>query len=100
MCPAFFENDHHQAVGHQQNQVLERDLGVIASFRAHQRSAANKKRFVDIAKILLDIAKQSSDAFPPLKSCLGGIKALIKHYEIHLFRIALNRDYLLQSFSL
>jgi hypothetical protein len=32
--------------------------------------------------MLLDIAKESSDAFPPLKSCLGGINALIKHYDV------------------
>ena len=32
--------------------------------------------------MLVDIAKESSDAFPPLKSCLGGINALIKHYEV------------------
>ena len=31
--------------------------------------------------MLLDIAKESSDAFPPLKSYLGGINALIKHYD-------------------
>ena len=34
--------------------------------------------------MLLDIGKESSDAFPPLKSCLGGINALIKHYEVGL----------------
>ena len=32
----------------------------------------------------MDIAKESSDAFPPLKSCLGGINALIKHYDVGL----------------
>ena len=32
--------------------------------------------------MLADIAKESTDAFPPLKSCLGGINALIKHYEV------------------
>ena len=33
-------------------------------------------------KILLDIAKESSDWFPPLKSALGGVNTLIKHYEV------------------
>src|SRR5882757_9368488 len=32
--------------------------------------------------MLLDIAKESTDVFPPLKSCLGGVNALIKHYEV------------------
>jgi len=40
--------------------------------------------------MLLDIAKESADAFPPLKSCLGGINALIKHYDVRLYRMALN----------
>jgi hypothetical protein len=47
---------------------------------------AKKRRFVDVVKILLDIAKESSDAFPPLKSCLGGINALIKHYEVRWYK--------------
>jgi len=37
---------------------------------------------VDGAKILLDITKESSDWFPPLKSALGGVSALIKHHEV------------------
>ena len=37
---------------------------------------------MDCAKILLDIAKESADWFPPLKSALGGVNALIKHYEV------------------
>ena len=36
----------------------------------------------DAAKILLDVAKESADWFPPLKSALGGVNALIKHYEV------------------
>ena len=43
---------------------------------------AKKRRFIDTTKMLLDIAKESADALPPLKSCLGGINALIKHYEV------------------
>ena len=51
---------------------------------------AKKQRFIDVVKMLLDIAKESSDAFPPLKSCLGGINALIKHYEVRRHQIAIN----------
>ena len=43
---------------------------------------AKGQRVVDSAKILLDIAKESSDWFPPLKSALGGMSALVKHYEV------------------
>ena len=45
-------------------------------------SAAVVQRGVNGVKILLDIAKESSDWFPPLKSALGGVSALIKHYEV------------------
>jgi len=43
---------------------------------------AKKQRVVDGLKIPLDVAKESADWFPPLKSALGGVSALIKHYEV------------------
>ena len=49
-----------------------------------------KQRFVDVAKALLDIAKESYHAFTPLKSCLGGINALIKHYDVRRCQITLS----------
>ena len=47
-----------------------------------QRPLAKKQRVADGAKILLGIAKESADWFGPLKSALGGVSALIKHYEV------------------
>ena len=44
--------------------------------------AKKLKRFTEGTKILLDIAKESADWFSPLKSALGGVNALIKHYEV------------------
>lgn len=49
---------------------------------------AKKHRVVDCVKVLLDIAKESADWFPPLKSALGGVNALIKHYEVLVELIA------------
>jgi hypothetical protein len=43
---------------------------------------AKRQRAADGAKILLDVAKESADWFPPLKSALSGVSALIKHYEV------------------
>ena len=37
-------------------------------------------------KVLLDVAKESSDWFPPLKSCLGGITALVNHYDVRCIK--------------
>ena len=50
------------------------------------------QRTVDGIKMILDIAKESSDAFPPLKSALGGVSALIKHYEVRSYHTASTRD--------
>ena len=36
---------------------------------------AKRQRVADGAKILLDVAKESADWFPPLKSALGGVNA-------------------------
>ena len=44
--------------------------------------ATKKQRFIDGMRVVLNIAKESADACPPLKSCLGGIEALIKHYDV------------------
>ena len=41
-----------------------------------------KQRVMDCVKMLLDVAAESADWFPPLKSALGGVNALIKHYEV------------------
>jgi len=58
----------------------------------HDLSAAKKHRTADSIKILLDVAKESSDWFPPLKSALGGVSALIKHYEVFVERLAAGDD--------
>ena len=51
-----------------------------------------KQRVASVAKILLDIAKESADWFPPLKSALGGVGALINHYEVLVWWIAVLRN--------
>ena len=53
---------------------------------------AKKQKVVDGAKILLDVAKESADWFPPLKSALGGVNALIKHYEVLAKLMTVNRS--------
>ena len=49
---------------------------------------AKKQRATEGIKILLDVAKESADWFPPLKSVLGGVNALVKHYEVSIEWIA------------
>jgi len=50
------------------------------------------QRAVDGVKILVDVASESSDWFPPLKSALGGVNALIKHYEVGSFYAVFTHD--------
>jgi hypothetical protein len=43
---------------------------------------------MDATKSIMDIVNESTDAFPPLKSCLVAINALIKYYEVCLHHVS------------
>jgi hypothetical protein len=64
----------------------------VVSILTTRRLLVNRHRVADGAKILLDIAKESSDWFPPLKSVLGGVSALIKHYEVWVERMVVTHN--------
>ena len=34
------------------------------------------------AKVVIDLVKESSDVFPPLKSVASGLAAVLKHYDV------------------
>ena len=34
------------------------------------------------AKVVVDVVKESSDVFPPLKSVVGGLAAILKHCDV------------------
>ena len=36
------------------------------------------------ARVVVDIVKESSDVFPPLKSVMGGLTAILNHYDVCL----------------
>ena len=46
----------------------------------------NKLNWVSAAysstKVVIDVVKESSDVFPPLKSVASGLAALLKHYDV------------------
>ena len=54
----------------------------VISLLTTRRLPAKTQRVTEGVKILLDVAKESADWFPPLKSALGGVNALVKHYEV------------------
>ena len=33
-------------------------------------------------KVVVDVVKESTDVFPPLKSVMGGLSAILKHYDV------------------
>ena len=74
-------------MGQRSGQVHVRERTIVTT-DSLSIPTAKKQRFIDATKTLLDIANESSDAFPPLKSCLGGINALIKYYEVRVHPIA------------
>ena len=41
------------------------------------------------AKMVVDVVKESSDVFPPLKSAVGGLAAVLKHYDVCHVSLAL-----------
>ncbi|KAF9649817.1 hypothetical protein BDM02DRAFT_3260180 [Thelephora ganbajun] len=52
-----------------------------SSGSSSDQGGSKKRRVAPVAKILLDITKDSAGWFPPLKSALGGVTALIERYE-------------------
>ena len=73
------------------------DVGVFKTFCeiSHltvRRFPATGQRVADGVKVLLDVAKESSDVFPPLKSALGLVNALIKHHEVVTGWIIVGQD--------
>jgi len=98
-CLPYFANGSPRRVGQQSDRVQVRFLQIPAFQNplTNRLPAAKKQRLIDVSQTLLDIAKESADAFPPLKSCLGGISALIKHYDVRPRRVA--SLYLADGFS-
>ena len=68
-------------MGERPGKAHVRDRSYVA-FTNSRVLTAKKQRFVDAMEVLLDIAKESADVLPPLKSCLGGINVLIKLYQV------------------
>ena len=66
---------------------IQAEVSTFNTFRKVSPSTARpllvkKQRVTEGVKILLDIAKESSDWFPPLAAVLGGVNTLIRHHEV------------------
>jgi len=57
----------------------------LPGFKRSDNPTENVQEEVNCIEVLLDIEKKSSNRPLPLKSALGGVNALIKHYEVRSF---------------
>jgi len=64
---------------------LSEHAGSLPDFKRSDNPAENVQKEVNCIEVLLDIEKKSPDRPLPLKSALGGVNALIKHYQVRLF---------------
>ena len=91
-----FENDVRPILGPVGLSIIRIDVSRFNAFHRVNSNCLNLpakgQGVVDGAKILLDIAKESSDWFPPLKSALGGVSALVKHYEVLVEFVAITHN--------
>jgi hypothetical protein len=53
------------------------DQGIANENKSNWKSTAYSS-----AKVVIDVVKESSDIFPPLKAAVGGLAAILKHYDV------------------
>ena len=63
-------------------EVLPPDRGFEPSTAADKNESNWKSTVPATAKLILRTVKESSDAFPPLKSVVGGLCAILDNYEV------------------
>ena len=55
---------------------------IVDPTAAYENESDWKSTLQASAGLAIDIVKESSDAFPPLKSVAGGLSAVLKHCEV------------------
>ena len=60
------------------------DKNLESSDRTFDQGAESswKSTAYSSTKVVIDVIKESSDAFPPLKSVASGLAAVLKHYDV------------------
>lgn len=56
--------------------------GTLTDGRSPGGAASVGRTFYNGTKVVLEVAKESADALPPLKSALGGVVAFLKLYDV------------------
>jgi len=60
----------------------DRILNRGATASENKSEASWKSTAYASAKVVVDVVKESSDVFPPLKSVVGGLTAVLNHYDV------------------
>jgi len=53
-----------------------------SDFTSNQNKSSWMSTAYSSTKVVIDVVKESSDVFPPLKSVASGLAALLKHYDV------------------
>ena len=74
-------SEHTQSVPGESKHLESSDL-VPDQSAAVENKSNWKSTAYSSAKVVIDVVKESSDVFPPLKAAVGGLTAILKHYDV------------------
>lgn len=55
---------------------------IVDPTAAYENKSSRKSTLHASAELVIDVLKESSDVFTPLKSVASGLSALLKHYNV------------------
>ena len=67
-----------------ENKPVEPSSYVVDPSAAYENNSNWKSTAYASAKVIIDVVKESSDVFTPLKSVAGGLSAVLKHYDARI----------------
>ena len=86
-------NTGNYAVTNRTRSISTEDEGLKSMDRTIDKGAVNQNESswtsaaYSSAKVVIDLVKESSDVFPPLKSVAGGLAVLLKHCDVRSFSL-------------
>ena len=82
-------SDHHiPAPNVDESKPAELSSYIVDPTAAYENKPNWKSTLYASAGLVIDIVKESSDAFTPLKSVAGGLSAILKHYDVQCSHFA------------
>ena len=72
------------ATGTGQDEKLKPSEHAVKPNATDKKASDWKSTAYNAAKLAINLAKESADAFPPLKSVAGGLSAILDHCDVRL----------------